>query len=84
MGFGIAMPGRTVVGIGRWLYQRLRPASLPCQPTDPPGHPATPHNLQQVANLRRMLDGEQPEPMKPWYRGFKGTIEEVSGQGCLP
>ncbi|KAI7839009.1 hypothetical protein COHA_007248 [Chlorella ohadii] len=30
-----------------------------------------------VANLRRMLDGEQPEPMKPWYRGFKGTIEEV-------
>lgn len=35
----------------------------------------------QVANLRRMLDGEQPEAMKPWYRGFKGTIEEVGGQG---
>lgn len=32
-----------------------------------------------VANLRRMLDGEQPVPMKPWYRGFKGTIEEVGG-----
>jgi hypothetical protein len=31
-----------------------------------------------VANLRRLLDGEQPQPMKPWYRGFKGTIEEVS------
>ncbi|KAL4420378.1 hypothetical protein ABPG77_002318 [Micractinium sp. CCAP 211/92] len=30
-----------------------------------------------AANLRRMLDGEQPEPMKPWYRGFKGTIDEV-------
>lgn len=30
-----------------------------------------------TANLRRMLDGEQPEPMKPWYRGFTGTIEEV-------
>ncbi|EFN59062.1 hypothetical protein CHLNCDRAFT_137783 [Chlorella variabilis] len=30
-----------------------------------------------VANLRLMLDGEQPVAMKPWYRGFKGTIEEV-------
>lgn len=33
-----------------------------------------------AANLRCMLDGEQPEPMKPWYRGFKGTIEEVGGR----
>ena len=30
-----------------------------------------------VANLKRMLAGEEPVAMKPWYRGFKGTIEEV-------
>lgn len=24
-----------------------------------------------VANLRRKLDGEEMEPMHPWYRGFK-------------
>lgn len=37
-----------------------------------------------VANLRRLLDGEQPVTMKPWYRGFNGTIEEVRGGvgGC--
>ena len=34
-----------------------------------------------AANLRRMLDGEQPETMKPWYKGFNGTIEEVGGVG---
>ena len=28
-----------------------------------------------VANLRRMMDGAQPEPMTPWYRGFAGLIE---------
>jgi len=30
-----------------------------------------------VANLKRMLDGEAPEKMHPWYRGFQGTITEV-------
>ncbi|GAB4817907.1 hypothetical protein N2152v2_004953 [Parachlorella kessleri] len=30
-----------------------------------------------VDNLRRMLDGEDPQPMQPWYRDFKGTIQEV-------
>jgi DNA topoisomerase-2 len=35
-----------------------------------------------VANLKRMLDGEAPEKMHPWYRGFKGTITEV--RACCP
>ncbi|KDP43495.1 hypothetical protein JCGZ_16782 [Jatropha curcas] len=29
-----------------------------------------------VANVRRLLNGEAMEPMHPWYRGFKGTIEK--------
>ncbi|XP_057989505.1 DNA topoisomerase 2 [Hevea brasiliensis] len=29
-----------------------------------------------VANVRRLLNGESMEPMHPWYRGFKGTIEK--------
>ena len=36
------------------------------------------YNPREVAaNLRRLLRGEQPEVMQPWYRGFKGTIQEV-------
>lgn len=27
-----------------------------------------------VANLKRMMDGEEPTPMKPWFRGFKGEV----------
>ena len=30
-----------------------------------------------VANLRRLLLGEDPVPMQPWYKNFKGTIQEV-------
>lgn len=30
-----------------------------------------------VDNLRRLLADEEPVPMKPWYRGFQGRIEEV-------
>jgi DNA topoisomerase II len=26
------------------------------------------------ANIRRMLDGKEPETMHPWYKGFKGEI----------
>lgn len=29
-----------------------------------------------VANVRRLLNGEPMEPMHPWYRGFRGTIEK--------
>ncbi|KAL6655583.1 hypothetical protein ACP70R_006409 [Stipagrostis hirtigluma subsp. patula] len=31
-----------------------------------------------VANLRRLLNNEDTEPMHPWYRGFKGSIEKTS------
>ena len=29
-----------------------------------------------VTNLKRMMRGEQPFRMKPWYKGWQGTIEE--------
>ena len=29
-----------------------------------------------VDNLKRMMNGEEPEPMKPWFRGFTGTVVE--------
>ncbi|OLY84142.1 DNA topoisomerase 2 [Smittium mucronatum] len=28
-----------------------------------------------VDNLKRLMNGQDPVPMTPWYRGFKGTIE---------
>lgn len=31
-----------------------------------------------VRNIRRLLDGEEPKPMKPWYKNFRGTIEGFS------
>ncbi|XP_006647737.2 DNA topoisomerase 2 [Oryza brachyantha] len=31
-----------------------------------------------VANLRRLLNNEPVEPMDPWYRGFKGSIQKTS------
>ncbi|OCF33010.1 DNA topoisomerase II [Kwoniella heveanensis BCC8398] len=30
-----------------------------------------------VANIRRLMRGEEPEKMNPWFRGFKGSIERV-------
>lgn len=37
------------------------------------------YNPEDVkANILRMMEGRNPVKMKPWYRGFKGTIEEVS------
>ena len=33
-----------------------------------------------VANVRRLLNGEQMEPMHPWYRGFKGTIGKTASK----
>ncbi|KAJ7630419.1 DNA topoisomerase II [Roridomyces roridus] len=31
-----------------------------------------------VANLRRMMNGEEMVPMQPWWRGFKGEIRPTS------
>ena len=30
--------------------------------------------VEIVANLKRMMDGEQPQAMSPWYRDFKGSV----------
>lgn len=36
------------------------------------------YNPQEiVANLRRLLKGEDTKPMAPWYKGFTGAIDEV-------
>jgi len=32
-----------------------------------------------VANIRRMIAGEEPTFMKPWFKNFKGTIESIDG-----
>ncbi|EAN90793.1 DNA topoisomerase II, putative [Trypanosoma cruzi] len=32
--------------------------------------------LEVIDNLMRLLRGEEVQPMKPWYFGFAGTIEE--------
>ncbi|GAQ80404.1 DNA topoisomerase type II [Klebsormidium nitens] len=35
------------------------------------------YNPREIAeNIKRMLDGQEPTPMTPWYRGFTGTIEK--------
>lgn len=40
-------------------------------------------------NLRRMLDGEEPKPMHPWYKNFRGTVEGfgdkyvISGEAAI-
>ncbi|KAJ3203013.1 DNA topoisomerase 2 [Entophlyctis luteolus] len=34
-----------------------------------------------VDNLFRLMDGEDLKPMKPWYRGFTGTIEPTEKGG---
>ncbi|XP_050533091.1 DNA topoisomerase 2 isoform X2 [Daktulosphaira vitifoliae] len=37
------------------------------------------HNPREVVeNLRRMIRGEEPLPMKPWYKNFIGHIEKLS------
>ncbi|KPJ15409.1 DNA topoisomerase 2 [Papilio machaon] len=42
-----------------------------------------------VANIRRMLDGEEPTTMHPWYKNFRGTIESfgdkyvISGEAAV-
>jgi len=31
-----------------------------------------------IENIRLKLDGKEMNPMRPWYRGFKGKIEKLS------
>ncbi|KAL3537453.1 hypothetical protein ACH5RR_000819 [Cinchona calisaya] len=31
-----------------------------------------------IANIRHLLNNEPMEPMDPWYKGFKGTIEKTA------
>lgn len=33
--------------------------------------------MDLVNNLKRMLEGQEPVAMEPWYLGFKGSIQEV-------
>lgn len=30
-----------------------------------------------IENIRRLINGQSPKKMHPWYRGFRGTIQEV-------
>ncbi|XP_058125449.1 DNA topoisomerase 2 isoform X1 [Anopheles ziemanni] len=39
------------------------------------------HNPRDViANIRRMLNGEEPKVLNPWYKNFRGLIESVGPQ----
>eukprot|EP01114_Cavostelium_apophysatum_P017591 TRINITY_DN526_c0_g1_i1.p1 TRINITY_DN526_c0_g1~~TRINITY_DN526_c0_g1_i1.p1 ORF type:complete len:1536 (+),score=661.88 TRINITY_DN526_c0_g1_i1:185-4792(+) len=33
-----------------------------------------PHDI--IANLKRLIKGEEMEPMHPWFRGFTGTVKQ--------
>ena len=37
--------------------------------------------LDIIDNLLGMLDGKDPQVMKPWYMGYTGTIEPIPPQG---
>lgn len=42
------------------------------------------HNPRDViSNLRRMLAGDEPKIMHPWYKNFRGSIEAVGPQKYL-
>lgn len=42
------------------------------------------HNPRDViSNLRRMLAGEEPKILHPWYKNFRGSIEAVGHQKYL-
>jgi DNA topoisomerase II len=34
--------------------------------------------VEIVANIRRLMAGEEQHPMMPWWRGFKGTVKKVA------
>ncbi|XP_061518978.1 DNA topoisomerase 2 [Anopheles gambiae] len=42
------------------------------------------HNPRDViANIRRMLNGDEPKMLTPWYKNFRGVIESVGHQKYL-
>lgn len=42
------------------------------------------HNPRDlITNVRRMLNGEEPKIVHPWYKNFRGTIEAVGHQRYL-
>uniref|UniRef100_A0A2M4ABL1 DNA topoisomerase 2 n=2 Tax=Anopheles triannulatus TaxID=58253 RepID=A0A2M4ABL1_9DIPT len=42
------------------------------------------HNPRDViANIRRMLNGEEPKVLNPWYKNFRGLVESVGHQKYL-
>ncbi|KAG8228870.1 hypothetical protein J437_LFUL007607 [Ladona fulva] len=42
------------------------------------------YNPREIANnIKRLLDGEEPVPMKPWYKNFLGTVDELAHQRHL-
>ena len=36
-----------------------------------------------IANLRNMIEGEEPKEMMPWFRGFSGTVQEKTGKDAM-
>lgn len=39
------------------------------------------HNPRAVvANIRRIMRGEQYQTMRPWYKGYTGDIEPIEGK----
>ena len=36
------------------------------------------HNFFQ--NLKRMINGLEPQSMQPWFKNFKGSIEQLEAQ----
>ncbi|RCN39976.1 DNA gyrase/topoisomerase IV, A subunit [Ancylostoma caninum] len=36
------------------------------------------YNPREICeNMRKLIRGEQPKPMAPWFKGFRGTIEQL-------
>lgn len=39
------------------------------------------HNPKDIIkNIKKMMQGQEPSRMMPWYKGFQGTIEPAEGR----
>jgi DNA topoisomerase II len=54
------------------LVNGCRHAMGTCFSSDIPKY----HPCEIIKNVRRFLNKEEMVPMKPWYKGFRGTIEK--------